>query len=60
MCVNKAEALSQTSNDNGFGLKMLPIVLQAFVYLSIQGKAAGCATLYIMGGVCMFIQLHFD
>lgn len=60
MCVNKAEALSQTSNDNGFGLKMLPIVLQAFVYLSIQGKAAGCA-LYIMGGgVCMFVQLYFD
>lgn len=59
MCVNKAEALSQTSNDNGFGLKMLPIVLQTFVYLSIQGTAAGCA-LYIMGGVCMFVQLHFD
>lgn len=45
VCVNKAEALAKQANDIGFGL-MLPIVLQAFVYLTIQDKA-----LYLVG-VC--------
>lgn len=45
VCVNKDEALAKQANDIGFGL-MLPIVLQAFVYLTIQDKA-----LYLVG-VC--------